>query len=284
MADFVKTLPLPDADAVLESDDDDDKPRLSFKFDDSDEEDVDDGDSDGDSGAAAGDTDDNDTDVDDGSDDGDDDDDGGDGEDGDSDIAADGEGADSDDDDDADDDDGSDAEGDVKPPAAVSGAASSKRAAAAVSGNGGTKAGSVVNVKDGGKAKGKGAADVLVTAEEDAVRAAAPAEGATIPRFKPGTTERVPLFSELHLSRPLLKALTVMKFSVPTTIQVPGSCCLLTLSTTLSLLVHPPSVRWPDVVDDGCRCARACVVRVSCVVSGRRSRSRWRVTTSAAAP
>jgi hypothetical protein len=84
------------------------------------------------------------------------------------------EGADSDGgDDDADDDDGSGAEGDVKPPAAVSGAASSKRAAAAVSGNGGTKAGSVVNVKDGGKAKGKGAADVLVTAEEDAVRAAA---------------------------------------------------------------------------------------------------------------
>jgi hypothetical protein len=52
--------------------------------------------------------------------------------------------------------------------------ASSKRAAAAVSGNGGTKAGSVVNVKDGGKAKGKGAADVLVTAEEDAVRSCGP--------------------------------------------------------------------------------------------------------------
>ena len=75
--------------------------------------------------------------------------------------------------------------------------ASSKRAAAAVSGNGGTKAGSVVNVKDGGKAKGKGAADVLVTAEEDAVRAAARGEGATMPRFKPGASERVPLLSEL---------------------------------------------------------------------------------------
>ncbi len=84
------------------------------------------------------------------------------------------EGADSDGGDNDADDDGSDAEDDVNPPAAVSGAASSKRAAAAVSGNGGMKAGSVVNVKDGGKAKGKGAADVLVTAEEDAVRSCGP--------------------------------------------------------------------------------------------------------------
>jgi hypothetical protein len=48
-------------------------------------------------------------------------------------------------------------------------------------------------------------------------------EEAKIPRYKPGTKERVPEFSELHLSRPLLRAVKEMKYQVPTTIQVRGS-------------------------------------------------------------
>ena len=61
---------------------------------------------------------------------------------------------------------------------------------------------------------------------DDAGAAAAASSGddevepSKIPRYKPGTREKVPEFSELHLSRPLLRAVKDMSYEVPTTIQV----------------------------------------------------------------
>lgn len=47
-----------------------------------------------------------------------------------------------------------------------------------------------------------------------------PEEPSKIPKYKPGTTEKVPEFSELHLSRPLLRAVKELGYEIPTTIQV----------------------------------------------------------------
>lgn len=64
----------------------------------------------------------------------------------------------------------------------------------------------------------------VVSADEaaaaDADSSAGEEEESKIPRYKPGTHEKVPEFAELHLSRPLLRAVNEMKYKVPTTIQV----------------------------------------------------------------
>ena len=93
---------------------------------------------------------------------------------------------------------------------------------------------------DGSDAEKAVSADAPVAADADS--SAGEEEESKIPRYKPGTHEKVPEFAELHLSRPLLRAVNEMKYKVPTTIQVSAahapSLCAYQQHVPASLLQH----------------------------------------------
>lgn len=80
------------------------------------------------------------------------------------------------------------------------------------------------DIEEGSDAESAGSDDVDEEKEADAVEGPsesdAEEEPSKIPRYKPGTKEKVPEFSELHLSRPLLRAVKEIGYEIPTTIQV----------------------------------------------------------------